>query len=102
MPLLRPFLALWRGEKPLGEAFWLWAVLGATVVNLGTTGLFLALVSAGHVLAAWIVGYAISIPYNILALVGVWRGADRFEGSEFWAHAARSTALVGLVAISLF
>ena len=87
---IRPLRRLWRGELPLAEAFWLWAVLGAI----------------GYALAAWIAGYALSIPYNILALVGVWRSADRYqergEGEDIWAHAARSLALVGLVAISLF
>lgn len=103
---IRPFRRLWRGELPLAEAFWLWAVLGAILVNLGTTALFLALVSAGQTLAAWLAGYALSVPYNILALVGVWRSADRYqergEGEAVWAHAARSLALVGLLAISLF
>jgi hypothetical protein len=99
---IRPLRRLWRGELPLAEAFWGWAVLGAIFVNLGTTALFLALVSAGHALAAWFVGYALSIPYNVLALVGVWRSADRFEGAEIWAHVARSVALIGLVAISVF
>ena len=100
--LISPLARLWRGEIPLAEAFWGWAVLGAIFVNLGTTALFLALVSAGYALAAWVIGYAISIPYNVLALVGVWRSADNFEGAEIWAHAARSVALIGLLAISIF
>ena len=97
---------LWRGELPLAEAFWGWAVLGALIVNLATSALFLALVSAGQVLAAWIAGYALSLPYNALALVAVWRSAERYEtlegGSPRLALAARSASLVGLVAISLF
>ncbi|MEX0923227.1 MAG: hypothetical protein WD489_11065 [Rhodovibrionaceae bacterium] len=95
-------VSLWRGARPLGEAFWLWAVLGAAAVNFGTSALFLALISAGHPVIAWIAGYALSIPYNVLALVGVWRSADSYEGAAFWAHAARSIALVGLVVISVF
>lgn len=97
---------LWRGEVPLGEAFWVWAVLGAAVVNFGTSALFLALVSMEMALLAWIAGYALSIPYNVLALVGVWRSAERYEeaegGSPRLALAARSVSLVGLVMISLF
>ena len=97
---------LWRGELPLGAAFWLWGVLGAAVVNLGTSALFLALVSMDLALLAWIAGYACSLPYNLLALVGIWRSAERYEeqqgGSPRLALAARTVSLVGLVVISIF
>lgn len=92
---------LWRGEVPLAAAFWTWAVLGGLLVNGLTSGLFLALVSWGLPLPAFVLGYGLSVPYNVLAIVGVWRAADRHPGSRAWAEIARTAALVGLVALTL-
>ena len=44
---MRAVVELWRGELPLGRAFWLWGVLGGGVVALFATILALALVTAG-------------------------------------------------------
>lgn len=90
---------LWRGELPLAQAFWTWAVLGALLVN-GTTSLaFLALLAQGWTWTALLVGYALSVPYNLVVLVGVWRAAERDR--SVLAEAARWVALVWLVLLSL-
>jgi hypothetical protein len=90
---------LWRGELPLAQAFWTWAVLGALLVN-GTTSLaFLALLARGWTWAALLVGYALSVPYNVMVLVGVWRSAERDR--SVLAAAARLLALVWLALLSL-
>lgn len=67
---------------PLEEAFWAWAVGGGLVVNLFTSFLFLALIAADRTLAAAVAGYGLSVPYNIVVTVGVWRAAERYEGSR--------------------
>ena len=92
---------LWRGEVPLGEAFWTWAVLGGTAVNLLTSLAFLVLMSADRPLAAFAAGYGLAVPYNIVAAVGVWRAADRYEGDRNKAELARIVALVGMVVLSV-
>jgi hypothetical protein len=92
---------VWRGEVSLAEAFWGWAVLGALLVNLFTSALFLMLVSRELTLAAFVAGYAISIPYNLLAAVGVWRAAARHDGDAAWAETARVLALVWLAVLTL-
>lgn len=92
---------LWRGEVPLPKAFWTWAVLGGLLVNGVTTGLFLALVTSGLPLSALVVGYVLSVPYNLVAVVGVWRAADRYAGDRAWAETARIVALVGLIVLTL-
>ncbi|NKX44811.1 hypothetical protein [Roseicyclus persicicus] len=94
-------MALWRGDLSLGEAFWTWAVLGALVVNVTTSVAFLALVSADRPWLALAAGYALSVPYNLVVLVGVWRAAARDEGPALWADLARVASLVLFAVLSL-
>ncbi len=98
---MNPFGRLWRGELPLSQAFWNFAVIGAFAVNLGTSALFLALLMNGYTVAAFIVGYALSVPYNVLVAVGVWRSADRYQGERRWADLARIVTTVAMVILSL-
>jgi hypothetical protein len=93
--------ALWSGDLPLGEAFWTYAVSIGLALNLLTTLLFLVLLSWDRPLAALFVGYAFTVPYNIVALVGVWRSAARYQGQRFHADLARIVTLVGMVLLSV-
>jgi hypothetical protein len=93
--------ALWSGDLPLGEAFWTYAVIVGLAVNITTTLLFLVLLSWDRPIAALFAGYALSVPYNIVALVGVWRSASRYDGERIHADLARIVSLVGLVLLSL-
>jgi hypothetical protein len=98
---LRDLRRLWTGELPLRTAFWTWAVAGGLLVNIATTLAFLALVSMDRSLAALVVGYGCSVPYNIVAVIGVWRSADRYAGDPIVANAARFVALLAMVLLSL-
>lgn len=70
-------VCLWRGELPLAQTFWTWAGLGALLVN-GLTSLgFFALIAEQRPWAALLVGYGLSLPYNLVVLVGLWRAAGR-------------------------
>jgi hypothetical protein len=93
--------ALWSGDLPLGEAFWTYAVVVALTVNVSTSLAFLALIAADRPIAALLVGYALSVPYNVVALVGVWRSAARHSGARLHADLARIVSLVGMVLLSL-
>ena len=44
--------SLWLGELPLGEAFWTWAIGIKLLVNVTTSALFLALITADRPWAA--------------------------------------------------
>ena len=102
MRLIGRFIArLWRGELSLGAAFWDVAVIGALVVNLSTTFAFVLLIGEGLTLAAFVVGYACSVPYNLLAAVAVWRSAGRYQGPRVWPVLARALALPFLAVLSL-
>jgi hypothetical protein len=93
--------ALWSGDLPLGEAFWTYAVTIGLAINLTTSVLFLVLLSWDRPIAALFVGYALSVPYNVVALVGVWRSAARHQGARIHADLARIVSLVGMVLLSL-
>ncbi|WP_191085555.1 hypothetical protein [Roseococcus microcysteis] len=97
---MRAALRLWRGEAPLDVAFWNWAVISALVVNITTTIGFFLLFKEGQILAAYLVGYGMSLPYNLLALVGVWRSAARYAGPPFHAALARWAATLLLAVLS--
>jgi len=92
---------LWQGEVPLRQAFWNWAVAGGIAVNLLTSVSFLVLIIADQLVAAFIVGYALSVPYNIVVAVGVWRSAGRYQGERRWADLARIVTVVGMTVLSL-
>ena len=57
--------SLWLGELPLSEAFWTWAISVGLVVNLTTSILFLAMITADRPWAALLLGYGVSVPYNV-------------------------------------
>lgn len=93
--------ALWRGDLPLNEAFWTWAISVGLVVNVATSVLFLAMIMADRPWAALILGYALSVPYNVLAIVGVWRSAGRYEGPASHADAARVVVLLVMLLLTV-
>jgi len=86
---------------PLQDAFWIWAVLGGLAVNVVTSLLFVRLMMAEQPALAILGGYGLSLPYNTLALVGVWRSADRFSGDRRLAEAMRMITVIGLVLLSV-
>ncbi|WP_333835153.1 hypothetical protein [Rubrimonas sp.] len=91
---------LWRGELPLGEAYWTHAVLGVAAANLLATALALLLLAREvHPAAALAVWFA-PVPYVLAAVVGVWRSADRAAAGPTTAALARWTAaLWGLLMV---
>ena len=92
---------LWTGDLPLTDAFWNWAVIGGIAVNMVTSLAFLILVAVGQPAAAFLAGYALSVPYNILAVVGVWRCAARDPGDPRRANLFRLITLVGMTVLTL-
>ena len=100
-PLMRRLSTLWRGHLPLEVAFWTWAVIGGLAVNMLTSALFFVLIMQGQPLAAVVIGYVLSVPYNIVAMVGVWRSAGRYSGPDHWANLARLVTTAGMVMLSV-
>lgn len=98
---MRKLRSLWLGELPLDEAFWTWAITIGLLVNLTTSALFLVLITADRPWAALLVGYAPSVPYNAVALVGVWRSAARYPGPAVHADLARIATAVAMLLLSV-
>lgn len=92
---------LWRGEVGLARAFWEYAVAWGTFANLTTTALAYGTLVAG--VPFWLAAavFFLAAPYTLLATVGVWRSADRYQGPPKWAHAARVAVLLWAVAATL-
>lgn len=98
---MKHLIRLWQGDLTLEAAFWNWAVVGGLIVNITSSALFLVLVVADRPFWALIAGYAFSVPYNVVATVGVWRAAERYDGERRWADLARVVTLFGMVLLSV-
>ena len=93
--------SLWSGELPLDEAFWTWAIGIGLLVNLTSSVLFLALITIDRPWSALFAGYALSVPYNVLAGVGVWRSAARYQGPASHADLARIATVIVMLLLSV-
>lgn len=94
-------LALWRGDLPLGDALWTWMVFGGFLVNISTSIACFALIMVDLPWVALIVGYGLSVPYNVVAMVGVWKSAARHDVPQSQANLARVVSLALMVVLSL-
>ncbi len=92
---------LWKGAIPLEEAFWTYAVIGGVAVNVLTSLAFLILITMDLPLAAFVAGYGFSLPYNMIATVGVCRAAARDEVDSQKGKLYPFITLVGMVLLSV-
>ena len=98
---MRKLRSLWSGKLSLREAFWTWAISVGILVNVTTTALFLAMIAADRPWAALLFGYAFSVPYNLLAVVGVWRSAGSYQGPAGYADLARIVTIIVMLLLSV-
>ena len=99
MEWLRAFL---NGEEPLPRSFWRYGIAYGFVLNAtGTTTAMILIMNDGPNWLAAIL-YGLPIPYNLAALVGVWRSADRWDGEHHWATLARLAITAWMAAMTLF
>ena len=98
---MKKLRALWSGDLPLGEAFWTWAVVIGLPLNLATSLAFLTLMTADQPWAALFAGYVLSVPYNLVAVVGVWRSAGRHSGEPAHATLARLAVAALMLVLTL-
>lgn len=96
---MRRIVELWRGEVPLAQTFWLWAILGGLLVNsVATIATFTVLANDAPGLLA-VALYFTPIPYDVLMVVAVWRSAARHDGRPEHANWARVAVLAWAVAM---
>ena len=98
MAAIRQF---WRGGLPLGEAFWLWGILGGGVVNLFGTLAALLLLAEG--VNPWLVAVlmAAHVPLNLFLLAGVWRSSARPEVGPERRQLARICMTAWVIALTI-
>jgi len=94
-------IALWSGDLALDEAFWTWTVTVGLLVNISSSLLFLVLIVQDLPVAALVVGYGLSVPYNVVATVGVWRSAARYVGPSPDADLARIVSILLMAVLTL-
>ncbi|MBO6882966.1 MAG: hypothetical protein JJ869_05215 [Marivita sp.] len=94
-------MPLWSGDLVLNEACWTWTVTVGLLVNISTSILFLVLILQDQPLAAVLVGYGLSVPYNIVATVRVWRSAARYSGPSLHADLARIVTVTLMAGLTL-
>ncbi len=92
---------LWRGEMPLADAFWTWAVAVGFIINGSTSIACYALLIADRPIAALIIGYLLSVPFNIVATVGVLRSTRREDADPALARFVRVIIIPVMVLLSL-
>ncbi len=85
---------LWRGELPLREAFWRYLITYDLLLNLGATLAALTVVLAQGPIVFAAIFHLLPLPYSILAAIGAWRSAERFEGSQTLASLAKIVIIV--------
>ena len=93
--------ACWRGDLPLDEAFWTWTVTIGLTINLSAIIALLTLTRFDRPWEALIAGYAFTLPYNMMAVIGTWRSAERYRGPTIYADLARGASVILMTVLSL-
>ena len=97
--MLRNLTALWRGEMPLGRAFWEFAIAYGTTANIVATVAAIGAAAAGlpDILVVGI--FLTPLPYILLAVLGVFRSATRYQGPPEWRHLAKIAVAIWAAAM---
>jgi hypothetical protein len=90
-------LQLWRGEIELRRAFWDYAIIYGSLLNLATTFAAFGAYAAGSPLPIAAAIFLLPLPYNLLQVFSVWRSAARYRGPEIWANLARIAVVIWAV-----
>ena len=97
MNVLTSLKALWRGQLPLREAFWRYAITYDLILNLAATIAALTLFLADTPVAFAVFVHFLPLPYSLFAATGAWRSADRYEGNPLNATAAKAVIVIWIV-----
>ncbi len=85
---------LWHGRKPLPRAFWRYTIFYGTLINLAFSVVSFGALAAGASGLTALALHLIPLPYNVFAVIAVWRSAAQYKGPAHWAQLARGAALV--------
>ena len=93
---------LWLGELPLPVAFWRFLVTYDLALNLGATLASLSVVLAKGPILLAAVFHFLPVPYSLLAAIGTWRSAGRYQGDQNYANAAKIVAAIWVIVMFIF
>ena len=85
---------LWRGDLPLGQAFWEYAIAYGTIANLIATGAAIVAATLGLPDVIAVCLFFSPLPYVLAAVVGVLRSANKYQGAPEWATIAKIAVIV--------
>ena len=88
---------LWNGDFPLSQAFWHYAIAYGTIANILGQAAAIAAVLAGLPVTVAIGLHFLPLPYVVMAVVGVWRSADKYRGDPTWAGIAKTAVIAGVL-----
>ena len=81
---------LWRGEQPLGRAFWLYFLAGWIGLLFLAMIVHVALFSIGLRPIGLFIFAAAYLAYPVFAGIGVWKSANVYEYHGFYPIAAKA------------
>ena len=94
-------MRLWRGEIGLAGAFWRYAIVYGLIANLAATTLAFTVIASGGPASLAMAIFLLPLPYNVFAVIAVWRSAARHQGDRRWADAARVAVILWAVLLTL-
>ena len=94
MNLLTSLKALWRGQLPLREAFWRYAITYDLILNLAATIAALTLILRDAPITLAVIVHFLPLPYSLFAATGAWRSADRYDGNPSFANAIKVVIII--------
>ena len=85
------FVRFWNGDLSLPMSYWGVGV-GIGIIFGFLVGAFTISVGMSED-AMW----GFFIPFQIYTVVGIWRSADKYKGTKFWAILAKVAVVFGIV-----
>ena len=90
---------LWQGDISLAVTFWLYGTAGLFVLSIGQ-----AAVKVTANLVILLVYVTLFVVYCLFVSVAIWRAAQKYKGSVWWARLAQfyTLAIIGGVIFGVF
>ena len=85
------FVRFWNGDLSLPMSYW-GVCVGIGIIFGFLVGAFTIAVGMSED-AMW----GFFIPFQIYTVVGIWRSADKYRGTKFWAILAKIAVVFGIV-----
>ncbi len=85
------FIKFWDGELSLPMSYW-GVGLGIGILYGGIAGIFTVLAGLSDD-ALW--GFI--IPFQIYAVVGIWRSSNNYKGPKFWSVLTKIAVVIGIL-----